>query len=460
MKNEGMSGKELVVRVYPDGSPPEIYKCSLINHKLILQETSLKIGSCKVEVLGRDMEAIFEFNSTITSISDSVCSISAPGLDAFLANAHRPKRQAQKNRSYFARKYRLLEDDYREVWEEIRHIQACRSNIYVATIGSAVAAIGVFTTIAYTAGQGSRVGLIFIGSLLSTIFLTIGLLCVVEKAKAINIRKGFLMTIAEGRRLGKLPASYRGWPDLQTAHADCKKFRNANKCHLDTGLTTAKSKYDTCWTIGEAEHAKHKAHTRLFPAMTETFMSLSGYIYMFSLAISLVAMCVTVCLQWGKLWGDFKWYLEYLVPLATLGVGMVVPIYTLYKSHKPKSEGGPENDHRIDIIVRVALAFVVVALACVLAYLVFDYSRTNPVVGGGHLTWLTLIQLAALPMAFMLASYILFRALAFLEVCRIGSHSRAAYHYSWFYVLEYCHPERDTDHRIQITYEGEPIGRV
>ncbi len=337
----------------------------------------------------------------------------------------------------------LINDDYKEVWQEIRHIQECRSHLFIATIGSAVATFGTFSTIGLTSTSNTST-LLLIGSLITLLLLLIGLLSVVEKAKAINFRKGFLMTLAEIRRQGVYPENYRGWPDLQSAYNDCTAFQRSGRCMMSIQNASADSnnKLDRvfahhCWKMGENIYTERRRSIKLFPSLTESFMSFSSHVYMSMLTVALTVFLICIWQLTRSVWEDHGTLLSIMTFVCAAFAGAVIP-YRGYKRARRVDIMHTRASHLDKYFKYIAGVVSLVLLVGVSIELAKMHVKS---VTFSSVSWVIYsLHYAMLPLAVFIASYILFRSLSYLEDCRIGTHSRVVHHNAWRHVLRFCHP--------------------
>jgi hypothetical protein len=175
--------------------------------------------------------------------------------------------------------------DMGEVREEIRAIQGCRSNVFLATLGTIAAAI---VTIGGLAIKGEiHAGGILFGVCIAFGLFVVGILSTIEKARAVNIRKGFLKTLSKRLSRGAVPEFYTGWASLSTVSTDCGVWRRVGACALghEPGYTR------TCKDLGVIDAERLNKETRLVPDVFSSFMTLSSVVYSCLYLLILVAVC-------------------------------------------------------------------------------------------------------------------------------------------------------------------------
>ena len=165
---------------------------------------------------------------------------------------------------------RLAQEDYAQVNTEIRDIQNCRSHIFLGTLAATatwlMAAIGLVV-----ANQLKNISFwIVIGAALPFSFLTIAILASIEKARAINLRRGFLAAVTDYLRRDIAPPNYLGWAHLLATRSECR-------ARMAAGLCPSTLKY--CW---EEDRDRHKGLTmtkHVFSNLLDTFTAFTSMVY-------------------------------------------------------------------------------------------------------------------------------------------------------------------------------------
>ena len=169
----------------------------------------------------------------------------------------------------------LVHMDYGDVSGELRDIQKCRSDLFIRTVTTVAAA----SLAAGAAKFSNRLGweFSFYAFTIGTILLTIGILGTIEKARAINQRKGFLASLTDFLRYGKAPRGYRGWSHLRQAISEC----GARRGREPTQCIRKIRNHTHCW-----EEGKNQARTefpltfkKMAPSMLDSFTSLVTWVY-------------------------------------------------------------------------------------------------------------------------------------------------------------------------------------
>jgi hypothetical protein len=128
--------------------------------------------------------------------------------------------------------------DVTQVNDEICHIQSCRSNIFARTITClAAAAIGLGALAFAHALERPSIAL---GGGIAFGLFVVGIFATVEKARAINMRKGYLAALSDLRVRGELPGDYAGWSQMRLVMSECGTRRKISGCARNIGHVSAK----------------------------------------------------------------------------------------------------------------------------------------------------------------------------------------------------------------------------
>lgn len=168
----------------------------------------------------------------------------------------------------------MAQRDSVEVNEELRAIQGCRSNVFLATIGAMAAA--VVTIGGYVGPQPTNnPAHVLLGLIMTFALFVIGVFATIEKARAINIRKAFLKVLSRLLLDASLPSSYLGWSRLKDMLFLCGTLHRVGVCVLGN---TPDSK-PRCKNAGlDDSECLHRA-TQTIPCIFDSFMSLSSSVY-------------------------------------------------------------------------------------------------------------------------------------------------------------------------------------
>jgi hypothetical protein len=209
---------------------------------------------------------------------------------------------------------RLAHEDYRIVNEEIIHIQACRNQIFIG----ALAAISAWIITALGVGLPGRLmfpSWLALGASFPYIILSVALFATIEKANAINLRRGFLAALGEYMSSDVPPPKYLGWAHLRVNMAECKSRVRAGFCP---------SRDKTCWQdeVGKAHRltGKHWTLSGGFKSFSAFVALIHGLFYVVA-TVLLVVAGIYGFLGPSRPWETVLW--------VGVGLGVVVILLTL-----------------------------------------------------------------------------------------------------------------------------------
>jgi hypothetical protein len=159
--------------------------------------------------------------------------------------------------------------DRDNVTMDIRNIQSCRSQIFngALTIISVwvMGACGLWLTNKLNPSTS-----LFVGGILPFFVLTIAIFSTIEKARAINNHRGFLIALDEYARHGIAPPNYLGWSTLYSNRSECR-------ARIQTGLCPHPNQ--CCWNhnLNDLESITAKKH--IFPKILDSFTAFSSIVY-------------------------------------------------------------------------------------------------------------------------------------------------------------------------------------
>ena len=240
--------------------------------------------------------------------------------------------------------------DDQAVREELLSIQNCRSQIFVGTI-AALGAAAMTTGIAISKAPKAQwpVWVVF-GAGIGAFLLLVGILATIEKARAINLRKGFLRALADYLRKAQAPPSYAGWGHLRSLQNICGFRRETGECTQVRRYEKEGDEYEkavkahaenrekepdpgdppvlseTCWTLGNFEMSQASSVESLIPGMFDSFMSFTGMVYCLSYAMvaATILISLTVLFAHRGLPG--------LISVVCIIVGIVLGTLVVYFS--------------------------------------------------------------------------------------------------------------------------------
>lgn len=168
-------------------------------------------------------------------------------------NALTPHELAElSNIMHYTDSLELTREDYRLVNDEVSGIQACRTQMFIGSIGVISAWLMGSIGIGITNHLQSPIWMA-IGSSFPYFLLTIAILGTIEKSNAVNMRRGFLAVLADYLRCNVAPPNYVGWAHLKLNRAECRSRFTNNLCPF---------KGKACWerAASEAENLTKKHH--------------------------------------------------------------------------------------------------------------------------------------------------------------------------------------------------------
>lgn len=187
--------------------------------------------------------------------------------------------------------------DIREIREEIRSIQECRSHVFLATLGAMAAALVAIAGWALD-GKLSPPG-VFYGISISFGLFLIGILSTVEKARGLNLRMGMLKCLTLRFLRMDIPAGYPGWAILKYTILECGARRKLLICNRGC---SPKSR-QTCRDEAERDASRTNSVQRFTPGILESFMSLSATVYAAIYLAIMIAMAHYLAQSFGVSWG-------------------------------------------------------------------------------------------------------------------------------------------------------------
>lgn len=216
----------------------------------------------------------------------------------------------------------LAKSDTREVYEQIRGIQECRSRIFLGTL--TLISVWVMGGITLSITEDLRFSLsVFFGALLPFAILTTAIFASIEKATAINDRKGFIAALSKFTRHNLAPPNYRGWATLHANSSECRA-RKASGCCPKQGRRCGKEEWRTKVSVVSRKH--------LFPKVLGSFTAFSSVVYGLLYIIASVILIYSSLACVSEIKNDNTW----LPRTAALGAGIVsslVLVLLLYLLH-------------------------------------------------------------------------------------------------------------------------------
>jgi hypothetical protein len=182
------------------------------------------------------------------------------------------------------RAYTSAEGDIKRVQDEIGAIQACRGNVFMATVGTtctASLAVGGFVL------QGMlKYNAVLFAAVVILSTLIIGILTSIEKARAINIRRAFIMALSQRVRKRNLGSEYLGWPELRDLYQECDIRTKTGTCPQEASRGSER----TCLNLARSEAQLVNQVRSFHPGVFASFTSLTSTVYLALYVFCLVAM--------------------------------------------------------------------------------------------------------------------------------------------------------------------------
>lgn len=365
--------------------------------------------------------------------------------------------------------HEIAKQDQEAVRSEVLSIQGCRSQIFIATMAAlGAAAMGTGVAMSNAAQEQWPMWVIF-GAGIAAFLLLVGILATIEKARAINIRKGFLAALADYLRKGQAPPSYCGWGHLQYLQNTCGARRDAGECTQVRRYKETLQKYEearakqqkrgrptddtasppclseTCWTLGDFEVASTNERRRLIPGMFDSFMSFTGTIYCVSYVLVATTMLVALTIHFAN-----RQLVEPVIALAciTLGgsLGAISAFYSPFFFHKRKPRDGQDIDRTEPARKLVRGIFqscgVVAVVLVVISVSVYDVSWFTSALGCGAVSLMSALLSG-------LAVFLVYQ----LSKVRKGLYSTPSMYASWRHALLECQHDRPLSDRVSLDRE-------
>ena len=189
----------------------------------------------------------------------------------------------------------LMKEDFRAVSTEVLSIQTCRTTIFCATLAAVAGVYLAARGVLFGTDNGSPVvkpNWIELTWMTGAVFFlfVVGAYATMEKARALNNRKGFLAALSLCLQ-GKLQLSrYLGWSRLRTCGENCDERKR------QPGACSMQHTRDKCRNIAQREAAGLNATKPLRPSLLQSFTCLISYLYtwLYLLTASSLALCLTM----------------------------------------------------------------------------------------------------------------------------------------------------------------------
>lgn len=335
--------------------------------------------------------------------------------------------------------WNLMLSDSKEVREEIYRIERCRSDIFLAVI-TAIFAAAVIVGCLFVKDNIQQ-GAFAVASVVSFLMFMLGAYTTLEKANALNERRGFLSNLNDYIQFGQMPISYQGWSKIKYFFRDCGVLMRLKRCPVkypENVYSKHPPSFQQCQAIDRrSRHACRREGSNkakelnlaqsFMPGMTNSFMSLCSYVYGilygFSLLIFsyLIIYAINFCIKKWLLHIEIvnykNLYLSYK-PFLFLYAGIFISTLFLMKFRKW-------------IIKESVVIITVLAATSIFTGLRID--DNNYLIFGCILSGLSGCLIGAIGGHLLNSLYVL----------RKGSKSPESYYFAWKKALEKCYAITD-----------------
>lgn len=168
---------------------------------------------------------------------------------------------------------RRAEEDMREVQQRIRATQKCRTDVFLAVVGTLTAA--TITLGCITIQQELHRGTLLLGASLGFTLFVLGIMVTIEKARSVNSMKGWSAMMSECLARGAVPSRYRGWSSMIQGFCECGARMRADGC----GLGLRSKEGPTCASRGWKSASDLNHTKRPWTGIFDSFMSLTTFAY-------------------------------------------------------------------------------------------------------------------------------------------------------------------------------------
>ena len=291
----------------------------------------------------------------------------------------------------------LVIEDRKIVLREANIIKVCSSNYFMWTIGALIPLIAAIWTlfIQHKISPSSCSG-IMLGMF---ILYCMSFFSIIEKARAINKREGFIAALDYCLITHQLPENYPGWIQLKHAFAECDAKRESKQCSL--------TKEGSCKVIGD-KYSLINTYKRTLPYILDSFVSLTllfyGFLYFIILLLSLVAL--------SEMFNQNPFNINYWSIFLAFGLGYLVGISV--------------GKNFILILLSIVLPIVIIFLHVV----TYDNEYNN-------FLSMTYLCLVIFPLGFFYGS-ILNRILCQFIKLRKYEYSIESFFHIWLNIFKYC----------------------
>ena len=172
--------------------------------------------------------------------------------------------------------HRTLEKERDRVHREIEGIKACRTSLFMGTLGILGAAGIAILGFIGTRGEATPLfDWLPWAAAIPVLLLTTSIITLIHKARRINERIGYLEAV-EGLKSNSSLEKFRGWILSNSTNRKCNILRHAKK----TGDKCPSRDQILCTIEGRSKaYDEINKHVKLLPHMLNSFTSLCTYVY-------------------------------------------------------------------------------------------------------------------------------------------------------------------------------------
>jgi hypothetical protein len=209
--------------------------------------------------------------------------------------------------------------DRDQVQREIGEIKACRSQMFVWTVG----AVATATLAIWTSFLNEKLTMAGVLASMTIVLgaLCVGMLAIAEKLRAIRLREGFVQALDSYLAQGLGPRDYPGWTALRTHFNECGAIRRLGKCSRHVPIERGLS----CRDEGEMKASLLNSAKHLYPSTMSSFMSLSATILGLAY-VGVVSLFAFALASWWHARPALDLTLQSVLVPFTLGFFMSTPM--------------------------------------------------------------------------------------------------------------------------------------
>jgi len=190
----------------------------------------------------------------------------------------------------------LASSDLGCVRQEIIDVKSCRTTTFLWMWAGIAAGTMAIWTLAIDDKIGPKAALAGTGIILG--IFVIGSLSLLEKARAIHLREGFLAALSGYLSHNEAPVDYQGWNHLRSCFEECGARRRLHVCSRRVRSHIRA----TCRDEGEAKAAALNSAKHLIPSVLGSFTSLSAFICVILYTAMICLFGYALAKTWQEIW--------------------------------------------------------------------------------------------------------------------------------------------------------------